>query len=201
MAKDKQTFRIAVKMIEDGDIADLRDLLQDIDISTTESRKRTLVHMAAKADNAQAIRLLLDLGADIAAEDYRRNTPLHLACDAAAVRASQLLLSTSAPIDARNSMDFLPIHAAARGLRDFGQRVEIVVMLLDAGSDINAETNAGRTPLFFAATCGNASLVDLLLTRGANPDLVPPNEPDLRTAAGENGFPDVVEVFDRFMAR
>jgi ankyrin repeat protein len=41
-------------------------------------------------------------------------------------------------------------------------------MLLDAGCDINAADNKGRTPLMYAASFERTGVVNLLLKRGAN---------------------------------
>ena len=49
----------------------------------------------------------------------------------------------------------------------------MVVMLLAKGADINKKAKTtGRTPLMWAAFRSNVVLVELLLTKGADKDLV-----------------------------
>ncbi|KAJ8121796.1 hypothetical protein ONZ43_g1841 [Nemania bipapillata] len=68
-----------------------------------------------------------------------------------------------------------PIHfAASQGT------VESVRILLDAGADINAVNDAGRTPLHWAAERGKWDIVELLLDRGVDA-AIKSTEEDLRT--------------------
>jgi uncharacterized protein len=57
-------------------------------------------------------------------------------------------------------------HAARAG------RLKVVQLMLDAGFDIEARADGlDATPLNYAATTGDAAMVDLLLARGARQDL------------------------------
>ena len=47
---------------------------------------------------------------------------------------------------------------------------KIVVLLLDAGADVQAPDASGRTPLHIAVDRGDAALVKELLQRKANPE-------------------------------
>ena len=47
-----------------------------------------------------------------------------------------------------------------------------VILLLDAGADINIRNNDGRTPLMMAVTNYNKDIVKLLIDRGADVNLV-----------------------------
>ncbi|MGE0461481.1 MAG: ankyrin repeat domain-containing protein [Vicinamibacterales bacterium] len=55
-------------------------------------------------------------------------------------------------------------------------------LLIDAGADVGARGRDGATPLWHAAGCGNAALVEALLARGAD---VNAREPDGGTALWE----------------
>jgi ankyrin repeat protein len=50
------------------------------------------------------------------------------------------------------------------------EKAEILVMLIDAGADVNAQGSLKRTPLHRAAYYGSLEAVKLLLSRGANPN-------------------------------
>ncbi len=49
---------------------------------------------------------------------------------------------------------------------------EVVELLIDRGSDVNAKSFRGVTPLMAAASIGRVEVIDLLLARGADPQLV-----------------------------
>jgi hypothetical protein len=53
-----------------------------------------------------------------------------------------------------------------------GGQVAVIEVLLDGGVDINTRERLGSTPLMTAAMASKFQVVDLLLTRGADPTLV-----------------------------
>lgn len=71
-----------------------------------------------------------------------------------------------------------PLLSFALGLCRIGP----ASLLLDAGADVGARGRDGATPLWHAAGCGNAVLVEALLARGAD---VNAREPDGGTALWE----------------
>ena len=70
--------------------------------------------------------------------------------------------SRQLPVDAKDSSGWTALHYAA----DKGC-VEIAMMLLDEGSNVNAKDEAKRTPLHLAANAGDVAMVELLVKRGA----------------------------------
>ena len=48
---------------------------------------------------------------------------------------------------------------------------DVFEMLLDAGADVNAKSNLSMTPLMAAASVGRVSQVEVLLAKGAEPDV------------------------------
>ncbi len=96
----------------------------------------------------------------------RRLAGLVEAGDTAAVRAAvearpRLLAST---VERGGQDGWTPLHVAVAA-----DRREVVDLLLDAGADLEATTEHGRTPLHVALEFA-PGLVDLLLARGAEPD-------------------------------
>ena len=94
--------------------------------------------------------------------------PLHLASAFAGPDAVTLLLEHGAHAHqySRNPQHNQPLHAAIA----LGDSEETILLLIDAGADVNATQAGGFTPLHQAAAAGNTRLVELLLKNGAKPD-------------------------------
>ena len=74
-----------------------------------------------------------------------------------------LLLTTIAAVVLVGCGQSVDIWEAART-----ENVEAVKQHLAAGTDVNAKTGSGRTPLHYAAREGHKEITDLLLTNGAD---------------------------------
>lgn len=95
-------------------------------------------------------------------------TPLHFACDEARPEVVRELLSRGADPNARNAYAFTPLHVIAKGWGN----VLCASLLLEAKADPDfKESNAGMTPLHWAAAKANVDLVKLLLDHGADPSI------------------------------
>ncbi|CAK0754809.1 hypothetical protein CVIRNUC_002326 [Coccomyxa viridis] len=85
-------------------------------------------------------------------------------------RLAKLLAKSPGSIDddgIAGQSGYTPLHYAARA----GHR-DAVIMLLNAGADVNMATRAGRaTPLHRAAYMGHTVVADVLLERGADASL------------------------------
>jgi ankyrin repeat protein len=94
-------------------------------------------------------------------------TPLHLAAFFAKHEVAALLLDHGASLQAlsTNYMANTPLHAAVAGKQD----LELVMLLVERGADVNARGATGVTALHLAASRGNEALVEFLLLHGASP--------------------------------
>lgn len=111
---------------------------------------------------------LIDIGA----------TPLLRAARAADLEAMKLLLARGARVDLPQRSGVTPLMLAVglgrspidtRGkFTSEAEALAAAELLLDAGADVNAHDERGRTPLHGAASQGFTEIVKLLAARGAN---------------------------------
>lgn len=123
---------------------------------------------AARRGDFEAVRSLLDRGADVNAAKGDGMTALHWAAEHDHPEVVALLLAASADPTATTRIGgYTPLHLASR-LGSAG----IVKMLLEAGGNPDAvTTTTGVTPLHLAAAAvGGADAVTALIARGANVD-------------------------------
>ena len=89
----------------------------------------TLLHWALHNDT-EALRMLLEAGADVSAQDWEGSTLLHLAASKGNVAAIRMLLEAGADVNAQDQEGNTPLHLAASG-----GNVAATRMLLKAGAD------------------------------------------------------------------
>ena len=152
------------------------------------------LHRAAERGDIQAMRTLLDQGADVNAKDYGEGlqttihpTALHVAAEKGRMEAMTLLLDRGANINARDRFSFTPLHYANKS-------VEASQLLLDRGADVNAKNYFGWTPLAGAASQGNVQVVELLLNRGADINAKADSGETALHAAAKEGKVQVVQL-------
>ena len=124
---------------------------------------------AAANDRPEAVRLLLERGADPMLPDSTGNTPLRYSAEGLSPESARLLIEAGVDLEARNEEGTTPLGWAV-----FKGADDVVTVLLDAGADIEGPGPGGRSPLSrairtFGDSFGNATTVALLLDRGADP--------------------------------
>jgi len=132
------------------------------------------LHLAASWRASSTIKLLRARGADPNVEGVGGKRPLDilivdpradLQAELATVRA---LLEAGASSNAPDPAGLPALHRAV-----LGGRVALAELLLDFKADPNGRDGTGRTPLMLAAatTSPNSRMVELLIARGADPNL------------------------------
>ena len=117
---------------------------------------------AAAAQDAQAVRALLDEGVDVDARRADGATAILWAAHRDALRTVRLLLQAGADVNAADDHGVAPLHRAAENASP-----AMVDLLLGAGADANTSQTSGLTPLMTAARTGNEQVVRRLLEGGA----------------------------------
>jgi len=121
----------------------------------------TPLHLAAFFGGAEAVRFLLEKGADPHAisQNPMKLRPLNSAVAGGQAASVRALLAAGAAVDAPQQQDITPLMgAAAGGLRD------IVAILLAAGADRTLKSADGNTAASYAEQRGHQHLQELLQT-------------------------------------
>ena len=127
------------------------------------------LHVAASNDHVEAAKILISHGAKIDVRDTVNNdTALIYGIRDGKFRVAEFLLEAGADPNLADRRGFAPVHiAVARN------EVKLVQRLLDHGAAINVRTYSdGKTPLMIAAAAGFEEMVEILLSRGADPSIV-----------------------------
>jgi ankyrin repeat protein len=144
---------------------------------------------AAKNGEKDALRTLLQKGANVNAAEGDGSTALHWASYRDDVETADILIRAGAKVNAANDLGVTALWTASQN----GSEV-MVRRLLEAGANPNAALLAGETPLMVASRAGNPKAVELLLARGANVNAHGTrNQTALMWAVSEK-HPDVVKV-------
>lgn len=119
----------------------------------------TPLHLASFFGRVDAVRYLLEAGAEVGAVSGNElaNTPLHAAAAARHLEVCRLLLTHGADPDARQHGGYTALQSAAL----HGDR-ELVDLLLQHGADPSATDEDGEGPVDYADRGGHREIVALL---------------------------------------
>lgn len=124
---------------------------------------------AAKRGDLSAIERFIAEGHDANAkrQTVDGETPLHVASRTGQIAAIRLLVNRGAKINGRDGDGMTPLITAATE----AQNGSVIDLLLELGANINAQAKSGMTALDYAAFSCNNQLVELLIRRGAKPNV------------------------------
>lgn len=111
--------------------------------------------LAAYFKHPDAVRVLLDLGADVhqAAANATKVTALHAAVSSNQTQIVQWLVEAGADVNARQQIDYTPLMGAAANAR-----VEILDILLAHGADPSMKTTDGKSAADLAREHGHDAI-------------------------------------------
>ena len=122
---------------------------------------------AARADDANLIRKLLDRGVQVDVRNGQGRTALLIATHANSVNAARALIEAGADVNAKDNIEDSPyLYAGAEG------RLDILKMTVAAGADLKSVNRYGGTALTPAAHHGHVEVVRYLLSTKIDIDLV-----------------------------
>merc|ERR1711991_67164 len=117
-------------------------------------------------------------GDDAGGEEARRkkeeaSSRLIWVCQDGDVVAARQAIADDANVDVPDEHGWFPLLYAA--LPEYGNSLEIVKMLIDAGCDVNQVDSDGWTALNWAVSSGGkVRILEALLRAGANPNIANP---------------------------
>lgn len=141
----------------------LRVLLRHhADINAVSRQTGTAVGEAAGPGNLQAVKLLVENGADVNIDCL--DNPLRLAIEHRHIVIAEYLLSKGSDVNARYSNGETPLHEAI----GMSLPADFIALLISKGAQVNAADDFGGTPLMNAARDYNIPLIKMLLKNGAD---------------------------------
>jgi ankyrin repeat protein len=198
ISSSRSPFTAACRVGALNVIRSLLPVLQSSENENTNIRDLGL-NEAARRAHREVVEYLLDHGASPNAIDKYANAALHWAAWNMDCRLMKLLLLRRSTLDVKDEDGHTPLYDAT--LRDVNDTVR---MLVNAGADLNCETNSGRTPLDTVVYWEKPVLVRLLLDKGARMELCPYRKDDYRSLlnfALNLSSEEVVKVLLEFYAR
>lgn len=126
--------------------------LQGMNLPTIRnSKKQTLLHLAAGYGRSRLLTYLIAQGADVNAQDIEGQAPLHNACCHAHNKIARELIEAGSNVNLKDYKGWTPLHfAVAR--KDNLEEIStpywgVIRLLLDSGADPFIKSDSGRSSL------------------------------------------------------
>ena len=127
-------------------------------LTTVDTNKKSLLHIAAKCGDVTLINVLLNHGFSVYLRDKFLRTPLHVACQFGKEKCFDELIKAKSDILAKDSIGRTCLHYAC-----FADCVNVVTMILDLDPDmLQCKDAYGRTPLHYAVWNGTNAQSEII---------------------------------------
>ncbi|XP_031631934.1 serine protease Hayan-like [Contarinia nasturtii] len=167
---------------------------------------------ATKDGRADAVKTLIDHGANVNVEDKDKYTPLQWAALLGRLEVIKTLIENRANVNVEDKNKRQPIHLAA-----WSGHTEAIKTLIDHGANVSAEDIGKSTPLHFAAAplprtvtetrfsihtpaAGKINMIKLLIEKGANTSSRNIRNETPRSVALKNGFKEEADLLGGMIA-
>ena len=144
--------------------------------------------------HADTVHILLDNGADPNIQGQDNNTALHIACYRQMIVGVELLLAYGADHSLQTKHKTTPLMHACFKEGKLTMDPSILILLLSAGADPNAQNDKYSTALILAAHFGYKEGVSVLLNAGANVNVQNKYGMTALHEAAEDGFLAISEL-------
>jgi ankyrin repeat protein len=128
----------------------------------------TALHFAAREGHTDAVRALIDGGADLNATDEEGTPPLGYAASNDRLEVARVLLEAGAAVNTANRLGATALHQAA-----LSGSAAMIQLLVAHGADVRAQNVRGQTPLDMALSDGRVprddSIANLLRELAPHP--------------------------------
>ena len=151
------------------------------DIFALDSNQNSALHYASEGKSSENIKLLISEGADINSKNVLGLTPLHRASSMNRFENVKTLLELGSNVSETDIHGTTPIfhslksaavennrtlmHAGSFSKQD---RLEIINLLISAGSNVNHSSNNSDRPLHYAAQFGTDEDIKILIKSGSD---------------------------------
>ena len=192
-----QSLRTAA---EYGQMEIMSDLLKDrsLDINAADERTGlTALHYAAKTDQVDIARILINHGADLSRCEKLGRTALHCCVQSRGVHCLRLFLQQNADSSVQDLEGMTIWHLAAQ--EGNVQALSILLSInVNPRSVTVRRTNDGKTPLLCASAGGSKDAMELLLNAGSSlTDTASDGSSPLHYAAGSGSLEGVEFLMEK----
>jgi ankyrin repeat protein len=166
-ASDKKGRRPIDQAMEKGNLESFKILLENgAETKEDDKTKKTLLHLAASKSDSVWLETLLKLSnIDIESKDLEGCTPLHVAVSNKKIANVEILLKNGSAADSEDINGNTPLHLAV--IHSFAECLEI---WKNHNLCLESKNLEGKTCLHLAAQLGNDTMLNTLITMGANMD-------------------------------